>query len=133
MLAWLAKIGIGSIVGKIADAYVDLEKARNDRERIVAEQRIKTLEARRDVMIAEAGGFSINAMVRLLFAVGPLVYYAKIFVWDKTLGWGVTDPLSAELSEIAFTIIGFYFLTEVALCKTLVRAAEYGIAAHNRG
>lgn len=119
MLAFLAQIGIGSIVDKLANAYVELENAKNDRERIVAEQKIKALEARRDVQIAEAGT-PINALIRLLFALPVAIYFGKIYLWDKVLGWGVTDPLSPQLTEIAWVIISFYFISETAMGVTRV-------------
>jgi hypothetical protein len=111
MLALLAKIGIGTIVDRLAAAYEAREKARNDRERIVAEERIKALEARRDVQIAEAPS-RINTVIRALFALPVAVYFAKIFLWDKVLGLGTTDALSPELEQVAWAIIGFYFLLE---------------------
>ena len=112
MFAFLARIGIGSIVGQLAEAYKAREVAKTDRDKIAADERIKTLEARRDVMVAE--GSPINAYVRMAFAVGPAAYYLKIFVWDKVLGWGSTDPLSPELTQISMIVIGFYFLYEGA-------------------
>lgn len=111
MLAFLAKIGIGSIATKLAEAYTARQQAKTTAEQIAADERIKTLEAKRDVQIAE-GGSPINAIIRALFAAPVALYYAKIFLWDKVLGLGVTDPLSPELHHVAQIVIGFYFVAE---------------------
>src|SRR3990167_11151676 len=99
----LAKAGIGTIASRIADAYEAKQKATTDKEKIAADERIKTLEAKRDVLVAEAKS-PINALIRVLFALPPAVYLAKIFVYDKVLGWGVTDPLSDELEQIVWIV-----------------------------
>lgn len=104
---------IGSIVSQLANAYAARAKAQTDEARIAADVRIKTLEAKRDVMVSESGN-GINQIVRLLFALPVAIYYAKLFVYDKVLALGSTDALSPELTNIAFTVIGFYFLTEGA-------------------
>lgn len=100
------------IASQIASAYEAKEQAKSDRARIEAEERIKTLEARRDVMVAE--GSPLNATIRALFAFPVAIYYGKIFLWDKVLGLGSTDPLSPELRQISAVVIGFYFLYEGA-------------------
>lgn len=112
-LMQLAKFGIGTLTTKIAAAKADVETAQTERQRIQAEERVKALEARRDVMIAE-GGSPINAMIRATFALPVALYYGKIFLWDKVLALGATDPLSENLTEVAMIIIGFYFLAEGA-------------------
>lgn len=113
IFGFLAKIGIGSIADRIASAYEAKQKATTDREKVAADERIKTLEARRDVLVAESGS-RINSLIRILFALPPAVYLAKIFVYDKVLGWGVTDPLSDELEQILWVVIGFFFLQSTA-------------------
>jgi len=106
---------ISNIVGKIADARVELAKAETDKERVAAQERVQTLEARRDVMVAEAGGPYgwINAMMRGLLAFGPTCYLLKIFIWDKVMqSWthGSTDPLDPNLWNVVMVVLGFYFL-----------------------
>jgi len=111
LLAFLAKIGIGTIATKIADAYQTKQTAATDAERIAADERIKALQARRDVMVAE-GGSQVNAFVRASFAIPVAFYYGKIFLWDKALALGSTDPLSDDLQWTARAVIAFYFLYE---------------------
>lgn len=109
LAAFLAKIGIGSIASKIADAYLAKQNAATEQERIAADERIKALEARRDVMIAEAGS-PLNALIRLAFALPFVVYIGKLVLWDKVLGLGSTDPLSPMLENVMWTVVGFFFL-----------------------
>lgn len=113
ILAFLAKIGIGTIATKIAAAKEAQAKALTDQQKIAADERVKALEARRDVMAAEAGA-PINAFIRAGFALPFVIYNAKLILWDKVLGWGVTDPLSDQLFQIELAAIGFYFLYDVA-------------------
>lgn len=49
-------------------------------------------------------------IMRALFALPFAIYIGKLVLWDKVLGLGATDNLSPELWNIAWTVIGFYFL-----------------------
>jgi hypothetical protein len=107
---------ISRIVGKLADAKVELAKAETDDKRIEAGERVKTLEARRDVLVAESGNRA-NAWMRLFIAFGPALYLNKIFIWDKVLGpitGGSTDALDDNLWKVVAAVIGFYFLYEAS-------------------
>lgn len=101
----------GGVVQSLADAYKAKEAARTDQERIAADERINRLNAIRDVQRAEAGS-KLNAFVRLCFAFPVAVYYGKLYLYDKVLALGSTDPLSDDLQWTARVIIGFYFLYE---------------------
>lgn len=100
---------IAKIAGTIAQSKIAAQNAATEQERIAADERTKTLELQRDIMVAESGS-RINALVRLAFAVPPAVYLAKLFLWDKVLGWGITDPLSPMMENVLWTVVGFYFL-----------------------
>lgn len=100
---------VSRIASKIAEAYVARQNAETDRQRIAADEQIKTLEARRAVLVAESGT-KINAFVRAGFALPFVIYNAKLVIWDKVLGLGVTDPLSRDLFQVELACIGFYFL-----------------------
>lgn len=114
VVSWFLGGGLSSIEKALTDAYQAKLNAQTNEDKIAADVTIGTLQVQRDVMIAEAGKWSINAFVRLLFAVPVAAYYAKIFVWDKVLAWGSTDALSDELAWTARVVIGFYFLYEAA-------------------
>jgi hypothetical protein len=107
---------ISRIVGKIADAKLEANKALTDRERIAADERVKALEAKRDVLVAESAS-PWNARMRLFIAFGPALYLNKIFIWDKVLGpitGGRTDALDENLWKVIAAVIGFYFLYEAS-------------------
>jgi len=107
MLAFLLKIGIGSLASKLAAAYKARENAKTDQERIAADERIAMLKAQASVQRP------IDAVIRILFALPVAIYFGKLYFWDKVLAWGSTDPLSPELDKIAMVIIGFYFIHSI--------------------
>jgi hypothetical protein len=105
----IAKIGQA-----IADERVALAKAQTDKERIDSEERIRVLEARADVLKADASRSSLDMFVRAGFALPFIVYNAKLVLWDKVLAFGSTDPLSSDLAKVEMVVIGFYFLHSIA-------------------
>jgi hypothetical protein len=122
LAAWLARIGIGTVADRLAAAYEAHEKAKTDTARIAAEERIKTLLAKRDVQVAESGN-RVNTCMRAALAMPVAIILWKVLVYDKALGqWtgGTTDALSAELWQVVMTVIGFYFLAEVASTVTRI-------------
>lgn len=129
MLAFLAKIGIGTIANRLASAYEARQKATTDRERLVADERIKTLQARRDVLVAESGN-RINGWIRAGLALPVTIILWKVFVYDKALGqWthGTTDALSPELWQVVMIVIGFYFLADAASTVTRIVKRRDGV------
>jgi len=111
-------IGLIDPIGKIADkiAQVQIEKARatTDREKIAADERIKGLESRRDVLVAEAGS-GVNQFIRAAITLPFVIYFWKLIVWDKIVmaGRAATDDLGDNLWWVATVIIGFYFVSDV--------------------
>ena len=114
---------INSITAAIRDAKVAAINAKTAEERIAAEERVKTLEARRDVMIAEAGVSKANVYVRTFIALPIGILIWKVLVYDKAFGqWtqGRTDALSPELWQVIMVVLGFYFLYEAATGVTKI-------------
>jgi hypothetical protein len=37
------------------------------------------------------------------------VYFSKLLIWDKVLGWGTTDPLTGFAAITANLVVSFYF------------------------
>lgn len=109
LLAFVTGGGLGGIADKLADAYKAKQQAATDQDKIAADERIATLQAQRDVLVAESSR-PINGIMRFLFAAPVAVYLAKLIVWDKVLGFGVTDDLSPQLWNYAYIVVGFYFL-----------------------
>jgi len=87
--------------------------AETEQKRIEAEENIKALEVQRDVLIAEQSN-PVTRWVRPLWALAPIIYTWKIFVWDKVLGWGVTDPLDERMWGLMMLIAGSYFVSRSA-------------------
>lgn len=102
-----------SLTGQIVDWQAKKINAQTEHERIEADEHIKMLSARRDVLVAEAGT-PWNAVARAWLILPPSIYIAKLFVWDKVLGWGSTDGLSDNLWWIVTVIYAFYFLGDVS-------------------
>ena len=98
---------LGKVAARLVDAYMAREQAKTDADRIAADVTIRQLEARQAVLVA--GGRWI-APVQAAFAVMFLIYNAKLIIWDKVLGLGVTDPLSPELYWLQGIVVGFIFL-----------------------
>lgn len=105
---------IARITDKIVDLQVKKADAKTEQERISADERTKALEARRDVMMAEGALGWLNPAMRFALAVGPAVFLLKVFIWDKVLKLGATDPLDSNLWQVVIAVIGFYFLYDIA-------------------
>jgi hypothetical protein len=100
---------IARIAGKIADARIAATQATTDKERIEQEERVKALEARRDVLRAESDG-RVNSAIRALLAAPVIVFLWKVIIWDKVLALGTTDDLSENLWYVAMMVLGFYYV-----------------------
>jgi hypothetical protein len=114
---------ITKIGEQIARYKIAAANAQTDQARLAAEERVKTLESKRDVLIAEAGSSKVNAVMRALLAAPVAALLWKVFVWDKALGqWthGRTDALSPELWHVVTAVLGFYFLYEGAVGVTRI-------------
>ena len=123
---WQAIIGLFTgqlpgIVREIMQARVDLAKTQNEKERILTEERIHTLEARRDFLISN----SQWAMYLIAAILAPFVIYLWwIIGWDKIACKWITpldlvadvcktDPLSPWLEGILASIVALLTLKKV--------------------
>jgi hypothetical protein len=111
MLSAILSALTGGVAHELAEAFKIREQAQTDSERIAADERIKQLQAIADVQKAESGS-GINTFMRAYIAIGPATYLFKLYIIDKVLGLGSTDDLSSDLWQIAWVVIGFYFLHE---------------------
>jgi hypothetical protein len=100
---------ISRIAGKIADARIASIQAGTDKERIEQEERVKALEAQRDVLKAESDG-RMNATIRALLATPVVVFLWKVIIWDKVFALGTTDDLSENLWYVTMMVLGFYYV-----------------------
>jgi hypothetical protein len=120
---------INGITAAIANEKLAQINAKTTEEQINSAERISTLQAQRDLMIAEAATSKLNIIVRSSIALGPALFLLKVFLWDKVIGsfagcsghtlpgtcsTFVTDPLDNNLWSVITIVLGFYFLYEGA-------------------
>lgn len=108
MIRLLTGLFGGGIPDQLRRAYEAKLNAQNDADRLAAEIEIAKLEARQ---ASHAIGGRWITLVQIAWALPFVIYNAKLIIWDKVLGWGVTDPLSAELYQLQGVIVGFFFVT----------------------
>ena len=44
-----------------------------------------------------------------LMGYAAAIYYGKLLIWDKVLGWGTTDPLAGWAATTSAMIVSYYF------------------------
>lgn len=109
---------VNGITNAISNERLKLIDAKTDQDRIAAQERITSLQAKRDVLVAESGRSNINAIIRGSIGASVAFLLAKLYVWDKALGdytGGHTDALDPNLWNVIMATIGFYFLYEGAV------------------
>ncbi len=127
---------INGITNAIANERIRKIDAETDQQRIQADERIKSLEAKRSVLVAEAGVSKINAVMRATMGASVAIVIAKLLVWDKVIGSfsGCAGPMGSALECATFrtdvldtnqwgiitAAIGFYFLYEGAVNVTRI-------------
>lgn len=100
-----------SVTSDLKDAYLAKTNAKTEQERILADERISILEARRDTILA-AQSNPVERFIRPLFALPFIIYIWKLVIWDKVLELGSTDPLGANLDLTLSIILSSYFISE---------------------
>jgi hypothetical protein len=113
ILSWFAGGGVSSITGAIRGMRKDALDAGNTERRIELESTIAGMENRRAVLVAEAKG-NWNVFFRMFLAFPFAVFLWKVVIWDKVLGWGVTDDLSPDLWLLMMIVFSFFFVYETA-------------------
>jgi|GEM_PF-2846152 len=126
---------INGVTKALGDAKIAAINAVTAQDKIQAEERVSMLQARRDVLIGEAGsGSRLNLIIRSLFALGPLSVVLKLYFWDKVIGSLVgcsqaahgtcgaftTDPLDENGWKVMSVVLGFYFVSEITLGVTRI-------------
>lgn len=112
--AWLLSFVSSGTVGRVLDTIDKRADARTESERLRTEVTKEAIRAEveaqktgRDILIAEQGRW-YTAIVRPLLALPVIIFFWKVIVWDKVLGWGVTDPLTGAAAEWAGAIVTTY-------------------------
>jgi hypothetical protein len=123
-MGWLASLITAPIIGAIIKPLVDgvlagyqsKLSADNTRDAQAVDLAKKEIEAEISARAAASEtikaeqGWWVTAIIRPLFAIPLALYWSKIIVWDKMLGWGTTDPLTGLVGEWAGLIILAYFV-----------------------
>lgn len=115
ILGWLGNLLGGPFAKAAVDAYKAKLSADGDKDKMAADLvgRELALEAKvaqfnSQVVIAEQGHW-MTRWVRPVGAAPFLLYTSKILVWDKLLGWGVTDPLDPNMWNLMMVVYGSYY------------------------
>ena len=114
---------VNGITNAITNEKINLAQSQTEADRIASQEKIASLQAKRDVLIAESGTSKINAIIRASIGGSVAFILGKIFVWDKALGdytGGHTDPLDVNLWNVIMATIGFYFVYEGAVNATRI-------------
>lgn len=131
---------LNGITSAISNAKIASINATTEAERIHANEAVLTLQARRDVMVAESARSPINGLVRAGLSLSVVAILLKILVWDKVIGSFVgcagaagkasscitfaTDPLSPEIWQVVMIVMGFYFLYDASATITRIFAGK---------
>lgn len=123
---------VNGITNAIANERLKLISATTDRQKIAAEERITSLQAKRDVLVAESGRSNVNAFLRGCIGASAAVLIAKLLIWDKVIGSFYycagpagqnklgcetfrTDIVDPNQWAVVMAVVGFYFLYEGAV------------------
>lgn len=101
------------IAGPLVNAYKAKLEAGNTTERLAADLALreldvqaKEIEVQHQLRIAQVGYWYTPES---LFGYIMVIYFAKVVLWDKVLGWGTTDAITGPVAEWAMLIMMFYF------------------------
>lgn len=111
VLSWLTGGGLSGLASEIRQARKDVLDAENDEQRLKSKERLGTLLVRKDAQTQGQANWLPKVVRAVLFALPIGIYLWKLIVWDKILGWGVTDPLGEFEKNVASVVVAFYFLT----------------------
>lgn len=104
---------ISGITSAISNAKIAQINATSDVEKAGIQAKIDQLESQRDVLIQDAQHSKLDMLVRFGFTIGPMLYFMKIFLWDKVwASWPTfeTPPLETNDVYVMSACIGFFFL-----------------------
>lgn len=114
---WLSILSFlgGPVVSGLIKAYQAKLAAGNTSERIAADVASTEIAAQRrdvevaaDIVKAEQGAW-YTACIRPLMALPFIIFTWKVIVYDKVLGWGVTDPMDPNMWGVFMAVVVAYF------------------------
>lgn len=118
---------VNGITAAISNERIKKIDAQTEEQKIAADERIKHLEAIRDVRMSKIEN-PLTALMMFGYGVGPLIILSKIYIWDKVIGSFAgcsgpmgsalecatfrTDPMDPNLWWVITAQIAFYFLAK---------------------
>lgn len=112
---WLLSFFGGKAFEAIVNAYKAKLEAGNTRDAKAVDLAVAEISAdiaarnaAKEIIIAEQGRW-YTAIIRPLFALPFVVFIWKVVVWDKVLGWGITDRIDPLMADVLKAIIYSYF------------------------
>jgi Ni/Fe-hydrogenase subunit HybB-like protein len=105
---------INGITNAISNEKIAALTATTQQEQIASQERVASLQAQRDALIAETRVSKLPIFIQTAIAAGPAFILCKIFFYDE-LGFGTTEiPNNSNLWNVIMVVVGFYFLHSVA-------------------
>lgn len=106
---WWLSAG-GWALKQLNSAIQRRDDAKTEATRIAAEADVARIRARMEAQTQGLWSW-LPKLIQAMFALPFLIYLWKLIIWDKVLGWGVTDPIGTYELQVSAIVIGFYFLT----------------------
>jgi hypothetical protein len=113
-VSWILRLLTGGIVEKFTEPLLEAHRlrlaAQNDSQRLTAEKQIASLEAARDIALAEQSDrWSATRIGRLLIVVPFGVWWTAVFavsILNPLFGWTLTiDDIPSRFWDIATVLI----------------------------
>jgi hypothetical protein len=115
MMAWLLSFLSGPLLNSLVNAYKAKLDAGNTRDAKAVDLAVAEIgadiaarSAAKEIIIAEQGHW-YTAIIRPLFALPFVIFAWKVVVYDKVLGWGVTDAIDPNMWSVFLAVVGSYF------------------------
>ena len=110
MFGWLTGSLVKAVTAPVINAVEVWQTAKNDKERIAAEERMNKTIALRDIVVAEQHS-KLTSWIRPAIAAPIAIYVWKLFVWDSVLELGSTPEPGNIMTWIISAVLGAFFLT----------------------
>jgi hypothetical protein len=113
LISAIIKILGAPLLGTVADIWkkkLEVETNKdNIKERLAAQAldlEVRQAELHTQLRIYQTG---VWYAVENMFGYVTLIFYSKVLLWDKALGWGTTDGLKGDIADWAGMVIAFFF------------------------
>lgn len=105
---------INSITNAISNEKIAAIAATTQQDQIASAERVASLQAQRDALIAEVNKSNWPIYIQSAMALPIVFILGKLFVYDDA-GFGTTDiPNDSNQWKVIMIVVGFYFLHSIA-------------------